>query len=180
VEAQIADAVSKGARIEFGGSRIQTNGSGIYFEPTLITNVTHDMKIMHEETFGPVACVMEVDNVDEAIFLSNDSAYGLNASVWTRDIKSGIDIASRIEAGNVCVNDAILNAGVQSLPFGGVKQSGVGSRHGGERGLHVFCYTQALMIEGRNKSRESTWFPYIPKTARQMERVMTFLYGRNL
>jgi len=180
VEEQVTDARSKGASVELGGARIQKDGGGVYFQPTLITHVNHDMKIMNEETFGPVACVMEVENIDEAIFYSNDTIYGLNASVWTRDIDKGIYIASRINAGNVCINDAILNAGVQSLPFGGVKQSGVGSRHGGEKGLHVFCYTQALMIEKRHRSRESTWFPYLPKTARQMEKIMTLLYGRNL
>jgi acyl-CoA reductase-like NAD-dependent aldehyde dehydrogenase len=120
--------------------------------------------------------VMEYSDIEEAIGLANDSEFGLNASVWTRDIDRGIAVAKRIEAGNVCVNDCIINGGVHALPFGGAKQSGVGSRHGGERALHAFCQVQSLMIEKRNKPREFNWFPYTLKTANQLEKLMTFLY----
>jgi acyl-CoA reductase-like NAD-dependent aldehyde dehydrogenase len=178
VEDQLADALAKGAVIECGGSRIQQGESGVYFQPTLVTNVNHTMKLMTEETFGPVACVMEVRDAEEAIALANDSEYGLNASVWTRDITKGIAVATRLQSGNVCVNDAILNGGVHSLPFGGIKQSGVGSRHGAELGLRAFCYAQSLMIETRRKKSEMVWFPYQIKTAERLEKLMMFLYGR--
>jgi len=178
VESHIADAISKGAVVETGGNRLPSTADSHYFQPTLISNVNHDMKIMVEETFGPVACVMEVNDLEEAIERANDSEFGLNASVWTQDIAKGIDVAKRIQAGNVCVNDCILNAGVQSLPFGGIKQSGVGSRHGNERGLHAFCYTKAVMIETRKRKREAAWFPYHINTARRLEKLMMFLYGR--
>jgi len=178
VESHIADAIGKGAVLETGGSRLPPGSNSRYFQPTLLSNVNHDMKIMVEETFGPVACVMEVNDLEEAIGCANDSEFGLSASVWTRDIARGIEIARRIQAGNVCVNDCILNAGVQGLPFGGIKQSGVGSRHGNERGLHVFCYTKSVMIEPRKRSREATWFPYHIKTAKRLEKLMMFLYGR--
>jgi acyl-CoA reductase-like NAD-dependent aldehyde dehydrogenase len=178
VESHIADAIDKGAKLEAGGQRLPSAGESRYFPPTLISNVNHDMKIMVEETFGPVACVMEVRDAEEAIAYANDSEFGLNASVWTRDIDKGIEVAKRIQAGNVCVNDCILNAGVQGLPFGGIKQSGVGSRHGNEHGLHAFCYTQSLMIEKRNRSTEMAWFPYPVNTAKRMEKLMMFLYGR--
>jgi acyl-CoA reductase-like NAD-dependent aldehyde dehydrogenase len=174
----IAEALDRGARLETGGKQLPSSGAGHYFEPTLLADVDHSMKIMVEETFGPVACVMAVDNVEEAIHLANDSEFGLNASVWTQDIQRGIAIARRIQAGNVCVNDCILNAGVQGLPFGGIKQSGVGSRHGSERGLHAFCYTQAVMVEPRKRKREPNWFPYSIKTAARLEKLMMFLYGR--
>lgn len=180
VESQIADAVEKGAVIELGGSRVKSADGVYYFKPTLISNVNHDMKIMSEETFGPIACVMDVDDVDEAIHLANDSEYGLNASVWTSNIERGIAIAQKLESGNACVNDAILNAAVQSLPFGGIKQSGVGSRHGGEEGLRAFCYRQSIMIERRKRAREASWFPYEVKATRQMESVMSWLYGGRL
>jgi acyl-CoA reductase-like NAD-dependent aldehyde dehydrogenase len=121
---------------------------------------------------------MEVEDLEEAIAHANDSEFGLNASVWTQDITRGIEIAKRIQAGNVCVNDCILNAGVQGLPFGGIKQSGVGSRHGNERGLHAFCYTKSVMIEPRKRPREAAWFPYHIKTAKRLEKLMMFLYGR--
>ena len=178
VTAHIADALGKGALLETGGKQLPSPGDSHYFEPTLISDADHSMKIMVEETFGPVACVMEVDNVEDAIRLANDSEFGLNASVWTADINQGIAIAKRIQAGNVCVNDCILNAGVQGLPFGGIKQSGVGSRHGSERGLHAFCYSQAVMIEPRKRKREANWFPYPIKTAQRLEKLMMFLYGR--
>lgn len=176
VEDHIADAKAKGAHIEAGGARIQKEGGGVYFQPTLVTGVSHNMKLMTEETFGPIACVMEVNDVEEAIRLANDSEYGLNASVWTRNIDRGIEIAHRIEAGSVCVNDCILTAGVHSLPFGGAKQSGVGTRHGNENGLHVFCQVQSIVVEKRNKPSEMNWFPYQPKTVKQIEMLMKFLY----
>jgi len=178
VESQIAEALDRGATVETGGARVPAGPGGVYFQPTLISNVNHDMRIMREETFGPVACVMEVEDVEEAIRLANDSELGLSASVWTRDIDKGIAIARRIQSGNVCVNDCILSAGVHSLPFGGIKQSGVGSRHGGEHGLRAFCYTQAIMVEPRRRSRESSWFPYPANTAKRMEKLMMMLYGR--
>lgn len=178
VKTHIAEALDKGAQLETGGKPLASVDGSHYFEPTLLAGVDHSMKIMVEETFGPVACVMAVDDAEQAIRLANESEFGLNASVWTRDIKLGITIARRIQAGNVCVNDCILNAGVHGLPFGGVKQSGVGSRHGNERGLHAFCYTQAVMVEPRKRKREPTWFPYSVKTAARMEKLMMFLYGR--
>lgn len=180
VEQQLADATARGAVVETGGKRLQQNNSGTYFQPTLVTQVDHSMKLMKEETFGPLACVMAVSDEEEAIRLANDSEYGLNASVWTRDIHKGIAIAQRLETGNVCVNDAILNAGVHGLPFGGVKKSGVGSRHGGADGLRAFCYAQALMIEKRNKPREAPWFPYRIKTTKGLEKLMMLMYGRGL
>ena len=178
VESHVADALARGATLETGGQRFAHSGASHYFQPTLITNVTHDMKIMVEETFGPIACVMAFDDPEQAISFANNSEFGLNASIWTRDIQRGIAIAKRIQAGNVCVNDCILNAGVQGLPFGGIKQSGVGSRHGNEHGLHAFCYSKAIMIETRKRPREAAWFPHHVKTAQRLEKLMMFLYGR--
>lgn len=178
VEAQIADAVSRGARVETGGQRITTSNNSAYFPPTLVTNIDHSMKIMTEETFGPVACVMEVSDAEEAIALANDSDLGLSASVWTTDIAKGIAIGKRLQTGNVCINDCIVNAGVHGLPFGGAKQSGVGSRHGNEQGLRAFCYAQSMMIEKRRRKREPNWHPYSATTVKRLEQLMMFMYGR--
>jgi acyl-CoA reductase-like NAD-dependent aldehyde dehydrogenase len=176
VERHVDDARARGARVLCGGRR-QGDGPGLFFEPTVLADVDHSMLVMQEETFGPVVPVMTVQDADEALRLANDSRYGLNASVWTRDIERGIALARRIESGNACVNECLVSAGIPGLPFGGVKQSGVGTRHGGAEGLRQFCVRQAILVEPRRRATEPTWFPYSTKRARQLERVMAVLYG---
>jgi acyl-CoA reductase-like NAD-dependent aldehyde dehydrogenase len=178
VETLLTDALERGATVLTGGRRLEAEGGGVYFQPTLITDVDHTMRIMREELFGPVVGLMVVENEEEAIAKANDSEFGLNASVWTKNLAHGIELAQRIESGNVCVNDCVLNAGVPALPFGGAKQSGVGSRHGGADGLRQFCLKQSVMIATGSKKSEMTWFPYRAKTARQLEGLMRLLYGR--
>lgn len=175
VERHIAEATGKGARVLTGGQRISREGGGIYFEPTVI-EADQSMQLMRDETFGPVVGVMEVKDADEAVDLANDSEYGLNASVWTRDIKRGIAIATRLESGNACVNECVVTAGLPELPFGGVKQSGVGTRHGGAEGVRQFCVRQALLIEPRRRKKEMAWFPYSKSRARWIERVMGLIF----
>jgi acyl-CoA reductase-like NAD-dependent aldehyde dehydrogenase len=175
VERHLADALAKGARVLSGGARVATAG-GVGFQPTLLVGVDHSMAIMREETFGPIVPVMSVADVDEAVRLANDSPYGLNASVWTADIARGQAIAERLQSGNCCINECVLSAGVPALPFGGVKQSGVGTRHGGAEGLRQFCVKQAQLIETRRRKREPAWFPYSTKRARQIEQLMGWLF----
>jgi acyl-CoA reductase-like NAD-dependent aldehyde dehydrogenase len=176
VERHVADAQAKGARLLTGGMR-HGNGPGIFYQPTVLAGVDHSMLIMQDETFGPVIPVMAVRNAEEALQLANQSRYGLNASVWTRDLRRGIALAQRIDSGHACVNECVVSGGVPALPFGGVKQSGVGTRHGGAEGLRQFCVRQAILVEPRKRKTEPTWFPYSTKRARQIERLMALLFG---
>jgi acyl-CoA reductase-like NAD-dependent aldehyde dehydrogenase len=175
VERHLEDARARGARVLTGGKRLETP-AGVFFEPTVVTGVDHSMAIMREETFGPVVPVVAVQDADEAIRLANDSAYGLNASIFTADVARGIALAARLESGNVCVNECVLSAGVPALPFGGVKQSGIGTRHGGAAGLHQFCIPQALLVEPRRRTHEPTWFPYSTRRARAVELAIGLLF----
>ena len=120
----VDEALAKGARLLAGGHAVNVNGRGRFFEATVLDGATHEMTVMMEETFGPVAPVMAVDGDDQAVALMNDSPYGLTASIWSRDVESARALASRIEAGTVFLNrcDYLDPA----LPWSGWKDSGVG------------------------------------------------------
>ena len=128
------DAVAKGAHILYGG-KIE----GMFMEPTIVVDVTQDMKLMREETFGPIMPVMRVKDETEALWLANDCDYGLSASVWSNNMRQAKRVAHRLDVGSVNVNDAISHYPVSLLPFGGVKQSGNARTHGKEE---ILQFTQ--------------------------------------
>ena len=103
------------------------------------------MKVMTDETFGPLLPVMKVRDAEEAIELANDTRYGLNSSVFTQDVEKGERIARRLSAGNACVNDALMNYLAQEAPFGGTGESGLGARHGAD-GIRKYCSRQTILI----------------------------------
>jgi acyl-CoA reductase-like NAD-dependent aldehyde dehydrogenase len=175
VEAHVQDAVAQGARIEIGGHRAP--GPGRFFEPTVLTGVTHAMRCMREETFGPTVPVMRVADVDEAVRLANDSEFGLQASVWTKDLAKGEAIARRLEAGAVLVNDAVTNYAIMSAPMGGWKASGVGSRHGAT-GIRKYCKTQTLVTQRIAPKKDLNMFPYRPWRSKLLGRLVRTIYGR--
>ncbi|MDQ3030838.1 MAG: aldehyde dehydrogenase family protein [Myxococcota bacterium] len=160
VERHVKDAVAKGARLLFGGERVKRAGQ--FFAPTLITEVRPDMLIYSEETFGPVLPVIRVRDVEDAIRMANEHEYGLVGSVWTKDTGKGLAIASRMECGQVTVNDVVVSVGNPTLPFGGVKSSGFGRYHGPE-GLLAFTHQKAIMVDKGRAGSEPFWFPYARK-----------------
>ncbi|MBK7977908.1 MAG: aldehyde dehydrogenase family protein [Deltaproteobacteria bacterium] len=177
VERHVADAVERGARVVLGGKRA-ASATGVYFPPTLLTGVRADMAIMREETFGPVIPVQVVKDAFEAIRHANDCEHGLSASVGTRDLARGLALAERIESGSVWVNECVLVAAVPALPFGGLKQSGVGTRHGGAEGLRQFCVRQAVFADRTGLKREWSWFPYSTRRARLLDALLHHVFGR--
>ena len=146
VEAHVDDARDRGATVHTGGS-VRPDVAPYAFEPTVLTGVTDDMAVGCEETFGPVVSVHPVDSVDEAVARANDSDYGLNASVWAGSEDRGIDVAERIECGTVNVDDPYGAAyGSLGAPMGGMKESGIGRRHGAE-GIHKYTEVQTVAAQ---------------------------------
>lgn len=175
VERHIKDAVDKGAEVLIGGKR--KPGPGRFFEPTVLADVDHTMAIMTDETFGPTLPIMKVRDVDEAVRLANDSRYGLNSSVFTRDVHKGERIARRIEAGNACVNDALMNYLSQEAPFGGTGESGIGVRHG-PQGIRKYCSSQTILVTRFALKREPTMYPNTRLMTKLLESAMVLMWGR--
>jgi len=160
----VNDAKQRGATILTGGER-GGNSAGFFYEPTVLTNVDHEMTIMRDETFGPVLPIMTFATEDEAIKLANDSVYGLTASVWTKNIARGQRIAERIEAGTVMVNEVVYTHGIAQTPWGGVKDSGYGRTHG-RLGLLELVHPQHIHVNRFSFLPDLWWFNYNPKAAK--------------
>jgi acyl-CoA reductase-like NAD-dependent aldehyde dehydrogenase len=178
VEAHVEDAVARGARVLAGGSRLPELGKNFY-APTVLADVTHEMSIMRQETFGPVLPVMAFDNDEDAVRLANDSEYGLAASVWTRDRARGERLAWRIQAGTVMVNDVVSCFGISEAPHGGVKSSGVGRAHG-RFGLEEMVRIKYLDSDLMPGMKKVWWYGYGASFARQMEGFIEFQFARGL
>jgi succinate-semialdehyde dehydrogenase/glutarate-semialdehyde dehydrogenase len=129
VERHVNQALSNGATALTGGERLR-DVQGPFYPPTVLTNVTHDMDVMREETFGPVLPIMTFRTDDEAVRLANDSDFGLTASVWTNNIGRGQQLARQIDAGTVTINEVLYTHAIAQTPWGGTKQSGLGRTHG--------------------------------------------------
>jgi acyl-CoA reductase-like NAD-dependent aldehyde dehydrogenase len=174
VEEHVRDAVAKGAHVLTGGKR--GAGAGLFYEPTVLIDVDHSMKAMTEETFGPTLPIMKVADAEEALRLANDSPYGLGASVFAGDTSRGEAIARRLQAGAVCVNDAMLNYVAVELPMGGWKASGMGTRHGAA-GIRKYTKQQSLLISRLHLKREPYMFPYRPLVSKLLFRTVRLVYG---
>ena len=178
IENHVEDARAKGASVLAGGRR-NPELRGLFYEPTVVTDVTHDMDLMRKETFGPVLAVMKVKDEDDALALANDSEYGLNGNVWTTDTAKGIEIAERMETGGVCVNDMAMIYGIPEAPFGGVKSSGVGQVNG-ISGVRNYCHAKPITSDRRGKGKIQGGYPYTQKGTDGMQKLIRLLWGTRL
>lgn len=175
VEDHVKDAVARGARLLTGGRRLTELGPNFY-APTLLADVTRDMRIMQEETFGPALPVAPFDTDDEAVRMANDSEFGLAASVWTTNRKRGEALAARIKAGTVMVNDAITGFGISEAPHGGFKQSGIGRTHG-KLGLAEMVQVKYLDVDLLPRMPKVWWYGYGKVFQQQMSGFLDMLFG---
>ena len=150
VDEQVKDAVERGARVLTGGGRPgeASLAKGSFYLPTVLIDVDEESRVVREEVFGPVLPVMRVENFDEAIEKANDSIYGLGSSIWTRDLDRATQAAERIEAGYTWINSPQII--FDELPFGGVKQSGLGKEHGSEA-LDYYMETKSVVVARESK-----------------------------
>lgn len=174
----VEDARAKGARILTGGKR--KDGPGDWYEPTVIADADHSMKVMRDETFGPVIPVMKVKDTDEAVRMANDSRYGLSASVFAGSASEGEAVARRIEVGAVNVNDVLTTYFALAVPMGGWKESGIGFRHA-SYGIKKFARPESIVIPRvKQGKRDPLWFPYTSTRRKLVNRFNRLINARGL
>jgi acyl-CoA reductase-like NAD-dependent aldehyde dehydrogenase len=172
----IEDAVASGAKQLCGGPAEVPGLSGRFVAPTVLTGVTHEMRIMREEIFGPVLPIVVVDSEQEAIDLANDSEFGLGASVWTKDRLRGERIARRIQSGMVWINDHSFSHGACQCSWGGVKDSGVGRSHS-KFGFYE-CVNIKMNAWEPGLARDFWWHPYDRTLGEAVRASAKLLYGK--
>lgn len=180
IAGMVDESVEMGATVEVGGERLDRDGH--FYAPTVLTDVTRDMPVMQDETFGPVLPIVPAATVDEAVEAANDTEYGLTASVWTRNLDRGQAIARRLEAGTVTVNDHTYTYAANETPWGGAKRSGKGHTHGvwGLQEVTTLKHVNVASAETFPRSmrtRNLWWFPYDEDHQETMSRGLDVLYG---
>ncbi|MGM0419512.1 MAG: aldehyde dehydrogenase family protein [Bacillota bacterium] len=173
VNSQLKKAVAAGAKIIYDGRNKNMVG------PVIITEIDPQAEIIQKETFGAVLPVLEFTDEEEAIRLANSTKYGLNASVWTRDIPKAERVTSALQTGTCMINDVLKNVGNPHLPFGGTKQSGIGRYHGPE-GLWAFSNQKSVMITTAKRKREINWFPHTAKLYADLKSYIELIYADGL
>ena len=178
VKELVDEAVADGATLHCGGPADVPGLPGAdFYAPAVLTGVTHDMRIMKEEIFGPVVPIVTVGSEEEAIRLANDSEFGLGASVWTLDRPRGERIARRLESGMVWINDHMYSHGACSCSWGGVKESGLGRSHS-KFGFYE-CVNVKLTTWEPSRVRGFWWHPYDEALGQAMHSAAQLLYGRD-
>jgi acyl-CoA reductase-like NAD-dependent aldehyde dehydrogenase len=178
IEQHVEDARSRGARILTGGKRMPSIGPNFY-SPTVLADVTHEMLIMREESFGPVLPIMAFDSDEEAVRLANDSEHGLAASVWTSNRSRGERIARQINAGTVMVNDAVSCYGISEAPHGGIKASGIGRTHG-KLGLSEMVRVKYLNVDLLPRIKKPWWYGYGASMSKAAEGFLDFQFAQKI
>jgi acyl-CoA reductase-like NAD-dependent aldehyde dehydrogenase len=178
VDELVTDAVDNGAVLHCGGPAAAPAGlvAGAFYAPTVLTGVTHEMRIMREEIFGPVLPIVVVDSEADAIALANDSDFGLGASVWTSDRGRGERMACELESGMVWINDHMFTHGACQCAWGGVKESGLGRTHS-KFGLYE-CVNIKLRVWESSTLRNPWWHPYDETLGQALRQSAALLYGR--
>ncbi|MBX3081476.1 MAG: aldehyde dehydrogenase family protein [Anaerolineae bacterium] len=177
VESQVQEALAQGAQAVIGG-RVIENGGGRFYEPTILTDLKPAMRVLTDETFGPVVSIVPVDSEEEAVQLANGTGYGLLGSVWTRDRARGLRIARQLKAGHAGVNDHIISANLPALPWGGVGETGYG-RTRGKEGLLEMTTTQGISVDlvPISISEMLIWYPHTQLKQNLLMRIIAFMQG---
>lgn len=176
VHHQVMDARSKGARTICGGSTLLENE--LFYLPTLLTNLDDSMELMSNETFGPLIPVLPFDSEDEVIALSNNTQFGLSASVWSKDLERAKRITRKLECGAVSINNVMLTEGNPALPFGGTKQSGYGRQKGAE-GLLGYTRSKSILLDTDSSKIEPNWYPYTRGKYQLFDQLIQALFSHN-
>ncbi|MGH9734547.1 MAG: aldehyde dehydrogenase family protein [Candidatus Acidiferrales bacterium] len=163
IEDQLRDAVQRGGKILTGGDRRSDLGA-TFLAPTVVVSVDHSMKLMQEETFGPVLVICTVDSADQAVAMANDSSFALSASVWTRDMRGAGRIGSQLHAGSVMINDLVSYYGMSEVPHGGRRSSGWGHTHS-RLGLLEMVQVKYVDVDRLPRIPKAWWFGYSARLA---------------
>ena len=180
VREHIEDSLKKGASIYYQKEIESKNIKNInmFVPPTIIVDVNHNMKLMQDETFGPVVGVMKFKTIDEAIELANDSYLGLTASIWTKNKKLAKKLAKEIQAGVIMINDHLMSHGLAETPWGGFKQSGIGRTHG-KIGFDEMVQKQVVVDDILDFTKKDMWWhPYNKDLYEGLKSVIYFLYSK--
>lgn len=176
VEEHVADAVAKGAVVAHGGKRPRAKGH--WYPPTVLLKVDHSMRVMREETFGPVLPIQVVASLDEAIRLANDSDFGLTASGWTRAKRTVRRFVEELQAGTVTINDHLFSFGEPTATWGGIKKSGIGRSHG-VHGLFELVNVKHVSVDLDDTSSMPWWYPYDGAFQKFTRRAFGTLYSND-
>lgn len=175
VVGHVEDAKEQGAKILTGGKTVDQL-PGFFYEPTVLTDVNHSMKIMKEETFGPVLPLMVIDKEDTAVELANDSEFGLCATIWGKNLKRAENIARDLEVGTVIINDCLFTHASPQLPWGGLKKSGFGRSHG-KFGLMDLVNIKHINIDAAGGGARLWWYPYGVNSLKRLKGGVQIFHG---